>query len=353
MIRKINAIDAGVKLSYSEIEDRFILQAEDEGTLNNITLDNDETVDFFSKLSIEDGANRTEATNAIITIDGVEIVKSSNNFTLEGITYNLNSEYSGDDIDISVSQNTDEIYDFIKGFVESYNAIVEDLNTTLSESRDYDYEPLTDDERDAMTEDEIEAWETQAKKGILRSDTTLDNMLTKMRQALYESVEDVGLTLKDMGITTSSEYTDRGKLEIDEYTLKDAISNNYSDVVKLFTSESDIDYTDGDNRSERYEENGLAYRLYDLIQDHVRTTRDTDGNKGILLEKAGKEGDTSYYTNSLTEKIDEYDDRIYEALEYLADKEDYYYEMFANMEAALSEMNSQMASFTSQLGTSS
>ena len=350
MIKKINSINTGAKLSYSKVEDKFVLQSENEGTLNNITLDTDETVSFFSKLSIADGDNRTAAKNAIMVIDGVEIVKSTNSFTMDGISYTLNEEYSGEDIKIKINQNTEAVYDFIAGFVGKYNDLIEDLNSRISEVRDYDYAPLTDAEKEEMTEEQIEKWENVAKRGILRSDTTIDSLLTKMRQSLYESVEDVGLTLKDIGITSSDEYKDRGKLEIDDSALKDAIENNYSEMVRLFTNESDIEYSD-DNRSERYKENGLAYRLHDLIKDYVRTTRDTDGNKGILLEKAGKEGDVSYFTSILTEKIAEYDVRIEETLDYLAEKENYYYRMFANMEAALAQMNSQIAAFSSQLGT--
>ena len=352
MINKINALNIGAKLSYNDVEDKFILQSENEGSLNNITMDNEATEAFFSKLSIEDGANRISASNAVVVIDDIEIVKSTNSFNIEGVNYTLNEEYSGDDINIKINQNTDDVYDFIKGFVEKYNEVIENLNGRLSEVKDYDFKPLTDAEKEELSEDEIDKWENQAKKGILSSDSTIGTLLTKMRQSLYESVENVGLNLRDIGITSSSDYTERGKLEIDDSTLKDAINNNFSEMVRLFTSESETEYSDKDNRNVRYEENGIAYRIHDLLQDYVRTSRDGNNQKGILIEKAGKEGDTSFFTNMLSEKITEYDTRIDETLDYLADKEDYYYNMFAQMEAALSKMESQMSWFNQQMGTS-
>jgi flagellar hook-associated protein 2 len=175
-------------------------------------------------------------------------------------------------------------------------------------------------------------------------------MLTNFRNAFIDKVSGTALTLNDVGISTK-EYADKGKLTLNEDKFKKALEENYDEVVNLFTQKSDYEYTDSDNRSVRYRENGLGKRLEDTLKDNIRTTRDTAGYKGILIEKVGIENDSSYYENYFTLSLNDYDDRIDEMMDYLADKEDHYYVMFANMESALSKMQSSYNSLLSSLGS--
>ncbi len=111
-----------------------------------------------------------------------------------------------------------------------------------------------------------------------------------------------------------------------------------------------IDYDDADNRTQRYNESGFANRLYDLVQDNVRNTRDANGKRGILIEKAGFEGELSDLQNTIQTRIGAFDDRIDDMMDYLNSREEYYYQMFARMESALAEMDSQGQWLQSQLG---
>jgi flagellar hook-associated protein 2 len=136
--------------------------------------------------------------------------------------------------------------------------------------------------------------------------------------------------------------------------LKNALTNNFDQVVRLFTNESDQTYTDGlDNsakRTERYRESGVAQRLYDIIQDNVRTTRDSKGKKGTLLEKAGYTNDATDFKNSLYEQIRIKDTLIDSLEDKLSAKETAYYLKFSNMEKLLGEMQSQASSISSITG---
>ena len=174
-------------------------------------------------------------------------------------------------------------------------------------------------------------------------------MLTSFRNAVIDKVSDSSLTFNDIGISSSS-YLDKGKLTINESTLKDAIENNYTQVVKLFTKESDYDYGEKGFSGKRYSDNGVASRFEDILKDYIRTTRDDGGYKGTLIEKVGIENDSSYFDNFFYDKVNDYNDEIDAMMEYLADKEDYYYTMFANMESALSEMESSYSSLLSSMG---
>ncbi len=334
---------------YSEMSDTFEMVSKDYGSANDLVM----STEFMDKFGfVDDAAHHDEGKNAILELDGTTVVKSSNTFTLEGVKYELNSTYDGSDgdIEVHVENDIDTVKEKIESFVTTYNGLIESLNSKIEETRDYDYEPLTDDEKEALSDDEIEKWEKYAKLGILHSDSTISTLLTSMRTALYESVEGVDLSLSDIGIQTSSNYQDGGKLVIDDDKLTDALENNFEDVVDLFTSSSDKEYLDTDNASERYSENGLANRINDILQNSLRTTRDSSGLKGTLLEKAGISGDVTEFDNSLSEKISDYEDRIESLWDLYYDKEDALYLKFANMEAALSELQSQSSSLASALG---
>jgi flagellar hook-associated protein 2 len=117
----------------------------------------------------------------------------------------------------------------------------------------------------------------------------------------------------------------------------------------LFTKESEVAYTDYSNRSSRYNQNGLSHRIHDIIQDNIRLTRDDDGNKGYLIDKAGIETGTDS-TSYMAERIQEMDDKIDDLLDLLANQEEKYYSQFAAMESAMSQLSNQSAWLASQFG---
>lgn len=333
--------DAGVNMRYDELNDKIVVESDQTGVTAQVDI-----ADVTGNLMTVLGLNGQNATGTDASMDfddgsGTQtITRSSNNFEINGLTFNLNENYTGD-IDLDVNTDTSSAVDLISNFVEDYNELITTINGELNEPVYSDYQPLTDEQKSAMTETQIEQWEEKAKSGILKNDSNLENMLDSMRQAIYEEVENVGMSIYDIGITTSSNYFDRGKLILDEEQLSTALENNPQEVARLFS------YDDDDNSSN---ENGIAERLYDIVQDNIRLTRDSSGNKGILLEKAGMEGDVTEYSNFLTNKITEYEEEIEELLGDMSDQEDYYYNMFAKMEKAMSEMQAQQSWLQAQLG---
>lgn len=359
MIQKINASEANVTLSYDSLKDGFTLTSKTEGAVNNISIDaGSNTETLFANLFgvsdlIDDGTgtinvSRNEGVNALLKINDVDIVQSNNNFSLDGINYSL-KETSNVAIDIGIQTDTTSIIDNVKNFVKEYNELVDFINGKLTEKKNYDYKPLTDEEKEALTEDEVKKWEEKAKAGMLRGSSELSGMLNELRNAVIEPIEGVGITMAQIGISSSS-YSDRGKLTIDETKLKSALENNYDDVVQLFTKKSEVTYSDSANRSTRDLQNGVGSRFEDIIKDYVRTTRDTNGNKGKLIIKAGVENDSSQFSNDFQKRISGYDDRIADLLDYLTNRETYYYTMFSKMESALSQMESQSSALMNQLG---
>jgi flagellar hook-associated protein 2 len=288
------------------------------------------------------------------------IYKSFNDFTLDGVSYTLN-EVS--EVKIKLTSNPQNTFDKVKAFVDKYNEIIDKISTKLFEKKQYDYKPLTDEQKKDMKEDEIKIWEAKVKEGLLANDSTLSNMLYSIRSAFYESVRDssgngIGVSLTDIGIKTSSDVGERGKLTIDETKLKAAIQNNGDKVMQLFTktSTSVPSYSPNLNsvdREKRYKELGVFQRISDILQDNLRTIRDNTNKKGILLEKAGIKGDFSEFSNLLTEDILRKDKVIKEMTSKLADKENRYYLKFSKLETAMQQLNNQSSWLTSQLGSTS
>lgn len=356
MMNEINDSDAGVTMAYSKTKDTFTITANDTGAGNRLSISETDST-FLSATGLGSSTNYTAGEDSVIYLDGEKITRSNNSVEVDGITYELHSE-SESAVTVSASLDTDSIYDMIESFVNDYNTLISELNSTISEEYDSDYPPLTSDEKEEMSDDEIALWEKKAKVGLLENDSMIENMLTNMRGALYSSVSGVTSTLYKIGITTSSDYADKGKLEIDEDTLRSAIESDPDEVMSLFskTSETYPGTTaarslSSTERAVRTSEEGLAYKLYDIIQDNISTYRNSGGYKGSLLEKAGISGDTTEYTNSIYKQLDDLEDEIDEMEDKLADKEDYYYEQFSTMETYISNMNTQLSSLSSMLSS--
>jgi flagellar hook-associated protein 2 len=352
---------AGVNFFYSSIEKRFIIQTKATGSsTRNLTLDDVEGT-FLQYLGLtEENIIPDSGTDAKVYFQKVgsneSILWSSptNTFTIDGVTYTLkNTTPEGmAPITITVAQDVDRAYNAIKNFVDKYNELIDKINGKLNEERFRDYLPLTDAQKKEMSEKEIELWEQKAKSGLLRGDSILQNIVYSMRRALSDAVAGVGISLSSIGITTGS-YSERGKLHIDEAKLKEALRNNPEQVMQLFIKKSSIDYSpnlDSTSRTQRYNESGLMYRIYDVLMDNIRTTRDQYGRKGVLLEKAGVVGDITEFQNMMDAELKRLDKRIDAVVEAMIRQENKYWAQFTALEKAIQKMNAQSMWLMQQMG---
>lgn len=363
----VDEVNANTKINatmkYDITKNSFSIESNGTGVIEEVVVA-DTTGNFMSTLGVT-GTNK--GTDASVTLsDGTKIVRSSNSFTYDGITYNIKQDFTaGTDpvtgevtkpIETTIKADATKTYDYIKGFVDKYNELIEKVNKKLTEDKYRNYSPLSDDQKSQMTKEQMEKWEEKAKSGLLKNDSILTGILADLRTTLYSSVESAGISLSSIGITTSSDYTKNGKLEINETKLKDALVNKSEQIKKLFTKSSDITYYESIDsttaKRERYEESGIAQRISDIIQDAVRTSTDKYGYKGTMLEKAGISGDRSEFTNSLFKEMLEFEDSIDEMNGRLNDREDALYAKFTAMESALSKLNEQQSNLMSMLGGS-
>ncbi len=338
-----NNPDTGVHMSYNEFSDEFVFTATQTGAGNNIVI----TESGSTFLASADITDYTAGEDAVVILDGEKLTRSSNTITAEGVTFTVVEETT-EPVNISVTMDSDAVYDNILNFINAYNNLIESLNETVSEEYDRDYPPLTQAQKDEITEEEIELWEEKAQTGLLSNDSIIENILSDMRTALYTPIEGVYITLVDIGITTGS-YDENGILHIDEEKLMESIQEDPQAVSSLFCQESSsypgtttVRDLNSDEREVRYEEEGLAYRLFDIIQDNISTYKDENGQKGILLEKVGMPGDSSEFHNLLYNQIEDYEDEIDSLEDKMVEKETFYYNQFSAMEVYIERMNAQL-----------
>jgi flagellar hook-associated protein 2 len=284
---------------------------------------------------------------------------------IDGVNYNLLKADPGVQKTLTLTPNSQKTFDKIKAFVDKYNEIIDKINKKLEEKKNNNYQPLTDDQKKDMSADNIKKWEDKAKEGLISRDSTLENMLSTMRRAFFDGVKsssgdpdgtNIGITLQQIGLSTSSDISQRGKIIIDETKLKDAIQNKGDKVTQLFTkTSSSVSYYSPDannqKRSQRYIESGIFQRINDILQDNHRTIRDSNGKKGILLEKAGVQGDYTEFHNLLTDELKDKDKIISDLTRKAAEKENQYYIQFSKLETAMQKMNDQSSWFAQQIGS--
>ncbi len=343
---KINNSEAGVTITYDDFSGKFSLEANKSGAGNKIDFaDNNEVLKKAFNIDKSASTVHTEGQDAVFkykTKSGEEMMttRSNNKFEFEGNRVTLNRKTEANEVvNIDVKSNTKDAKDKIVKFVDSYNKILDHLKKKTTEKRYRDFAPLTAEQKKDLEEEDEKKWQEKAKSGLLTNDFHLKSIASKMRQALYESVEGAGITLKDIGITTSKDWKEGGKLSIDENKLDKALAEKPDEVVKLFTAKSDKKYGDSANGLERYRESGLADRLNDIINDNIKTTGD---HKGYLIRKAGKSGKIDV-SSDLYKKIKASDKKIAKLIDMMSRKEDNYYRQFAAMEAAMQRYQAQAA----------
>lgn len=348
--------NGNLSLNFSELTGNLTLQTNIIGDGITISAADNTTGDTLSKL----GLNTTALIGkpAMVDINGTSVIKNTNSFTIDGVNYKLSSPDSSKTINFSVTENVDNTYDKIKGFIDKYNEIIDKVNTKISEKKQYSYLPLTDDQKKDMKDTEITAWEDKAKQGLLKGDSNLQNMLYSLRSSFYETVSGAGVSLTDIGLSTSSDVSQGGKIIIDEAKLKDAIKTKGDQVQKLFmkTSEDFPSYSpdlSNTDRNTRSTQEGIFQRINDILQDNLRTLRDANGKKGTLLEKAGVQGDYTEYNNLLTNQLSDEVKVISTLTKKLSEDADKYYNQFSKLEVAMQKLNQQSSWLTQQLGTTS
>ncbi len=321
----------GINANYDEKQGRFYLSSKASGVENAFTVEADDATLAALGLDLKEGdEGYIAAQDAKVIYNGVEYTQASNSFAINGLT--INATEVGKEQSFNVNNDVDGVYDKIKEFVKSYNSLIEEMNTLYSAERVKDYEPLTDEEKEAMSDDQIEKWEGIIKKSLLRKDDTISSLLSTMRTVLNKQVSvtnadgtTTNYSLASFGIETGI-YSEKGKLHI----LGDADDTDYADKVdKLKAALA----SNPDALAKTFNEIGTE--LYSRFQTAMKSTEMSSAL-------------TFYNDKQIDDELEEYDERIGNLEDKLLKEENKYYEQFAAMEAAMAKLQSQQ-SYVAQL----
>ena len=371
---------ANVQGGYDTVNESFSLYNKTSGSANKIGLkaNNDTSAELLNKLHLASynaqdnklgsevkftNGTMTEAavgTNAKATIDGKTYESDTNKLNVANVIYNFNG-VSAKNADgtyqastISVSQDTDKIVDNVKKFVETYNTLIDSLNTKYREEKNTDYKPLTKKQEGEMTESQIDKWNEKAKSGLLYHDNNIYSIISDMRESLYTKVDAVDTVLTDakgnkysynsmssIGITSS---TNQGHITLDEEKLKKALTEDPDCVYQLFASDQDSTYVAGSTNKNQadtytsksdYLNTGIANRLYNSMNTNISKLESYAGTS--------KETDDESYLGKL---ITNMNTKMTSFQTLMKSYESKLYKKYDAMEVALSKLGAQLSYIT-------
>ncbi|KIL40654.1 hypothetical protein SD70_12115 [Gordoniibacillus kamchatkensis] len=343
---QVNKSGAGVTMTYDSYSDKVVISTNTTGSSAVI----DFTGTTFSgtgtsgnvlemlKLDTNSATQPHKGTDAQFTLDGLSTSRPSNQFTINGVTYNLlDKTLSGQTVTVNISSDTASIKKSIQDFVDKYNTLISTISSKLSEQKFRDYQPLTDDQKAAMKDSDITSWTQKAQSGLLNGDDLLQKGYNDFRAVAYTQVTNVSGSyslLSQIGITTnpynSNDPTSAGKLSIDNTKLDAALAADPQGVIDLFTN---VGTTGSSDR-------GVAQQFYEAADNLVKSLTSRAGITGTVYNSSTTE--LGLQVDSLSKQIDEWTDK-------LSKKEDYYYQIFSAMDTAVANGNQQISWLQSQM----
>lgn len=286
-------------------------------------------------IPISKGASRVDAQDAKITLNKADFTSSSNVFNINGLTIKATAKTAdGETLSINTDTDTQGIYDKIKDFLTDYNSIINELTSLYNADSAKGYEPLTDDEKESMSDKEVEKWETKIKDSILRNDSTVGGVMNAMTTAMMKSytINGKSYSLSSFGIHTQG-YLNAAKNE--QYAYH--IDGDEDDTITSGNTDKLMDMIN--NNPEDLEEfmKQLTSGLYSALDSKMKSTTMSSAY-------------TIYNDKQMTREYNNYTKEIKEWETKISDLEDRYYKQFSTMETQLAKMQSTTSSLTSMLG---
>lgn len=366
------------KASFDATNKRIFMTSNKTGEQNAFSLDGDADILKTVGLSKEGGASIVDAQDSEIELNGAKFTSANNTYTVNGLTIDCLAETGNSEISITTSVDTQSMYDQVKSFLSQYNSLMKEMYSLYNADSAKGYEPLTDSEKDQMTDTEVEKWEEKIKAALLRRDDTLDGIMSTMKNAMstscyiyngnavtYDSDKQYykcngnaiknsdgsyvtsasqlklwasangakKYSLSSFGIKTEAYATMTANSSPDAYHIDgdadDSVSKNNSDVLLNMLS------SDPDTVSSFMKQ--LTSGLYSAIDTKMKSV------KGLSSSY------TIYNDIEMAREYSDYTDTISKWEDKLTDLEDSYYKKFAAMESALASLQSQSSSLSSLL----
>jgi flagellar hook-associated protein 2 len=216
IVNRINAAGAGVTASYDTVNDRFVLQNRQTGS---VTIGLSDTGNLLAGLGVANPAAQSLGSNAEYSLDGGVTTRysASNTITdaVAGVTLTLTGA-SADPVSFTVAPDIDSAVDAIKKFVEQYNSTASFIREKMSYNAD------------------------TKKAGVLLSDSGVRGLDRALRSFITRdavNVDGAFKRLSDVGITfgaIGSELGSTNTLKVDETKLRAALDKNAPAVFQMF-----------------------------------------------------------------------------------------------------------------------
>lgn len=361
--------DAGVNASFDTTNQRFFINSTGTGSAKNFTLTSDDSTALAS-LGLDPNTTYTdingsknscvkiEGQDAEIVLNGATFVSDSNTFSINGLTINTLG-VTDEEISLVTSTDYDGIYNTIKDFLTEYNDLINEMDKLYNADSARKYDMLTNDEKDSMTDDEVEQWEDKIKSALLRKDNSLYNVMNTLTTTMMDGYYENNLSDKQKKNMSASEisawYKENGG-------KKHYLSDYGIGTLSYFEAQ--------DNEHHAYHINGDA-------DDEFTSTKEDKLKAAIADDPEGTANFFATLCKTLYSKLDEtmsesteyssiykvyndkqlkkdykdYTKKISDAEDELNDYEDRWYNKFSKMEVALSKLQSQTSSISSMLGS--
>ena len=352
-----------VNVSFSEISKDLIIETKETGKAQKMSING--TSVFGTDFSVEG----QDAKITVTTPQGGTgtVTNAKNNFTLDGITFNLKGASSGETVNLNVTKDIDKTFDRFKEFIDKYNSLVGNIKGKLTEKKAYSYKPLTEEQKKEMKEDDIKKWEEKAKQGILRNDPNLEKMLRELRGTFFAAVDGAGESFgRHIGLDTTNDYKTAGQIKFTEggeEKFKKALLERPEDIMNLFTKKPDKNFlkeiennkslSQAEKDKKIYDNSGIFTRMDNILRNYVGAPG-TTLNSSILTKYANKQEDHSTTgaigANNLPDQIYRKDNLIKELDKKLREREERLYKQFATLEKAMTKYNAQAGWLSQQFG---
>lgn len=280
------------------------------------------------------GIERQYGKNATIELNGVEYEGESNTFEVNGLT--ITALQKSDEVaTLTTRSDTEGVYNIVKNFLKEYNAIINEMDKMYNAESTKGYEPLTDAEKDELTDTEIEKWETKIKDSVLRRDSNLSSLSSAMKNIMLQGavVNGKQMYLSNFGIETlgyfSSAENEKNAYHINGDEDDATVSSKANDLKAAIAADPDTVISFFSQ---------LAQNLYTELD---KQSRSIDGVRsfGSFYDDKRMEDEYKNYTTKIKKQEDK-----------LTAMQDKWYNKFAAMETALAKLQSNQSAVSSLLG---
>ena len=293
----------------------------------------DESGNSSKQIQVNDSdVQLKSAVNSIITYNGLNVVSNSNTVNVNGFTLTLKG-VTDEKIVLNTTNDTQSTFEAVKKLVTNYNAILKELNTLYYADSASGYDPLSDDEKEAMTDAQIEKWENKIKDSMLRRNSNIGTIITTLKTPIMQSVtasDGKQYSLASFGIGTSNDYSEKGLLHISGDPDDSTFSNDTNKLMQSLESDPDI----------------VAEVLSKTFSNLYKEV-----DKNIKAIPNVRSAFTFYNDKLMTNQQTEYKKKIAELDKKVTELENKYYKQFSAMETAMAKLQSQSNALAGMLGT--